>query len=398
MISVTEALARVTADLAPVPAEEVPVTEAGGRVLAEDLVARLTQPPFPASAMDGYAVRATDVERLPARLKLVGEAAAGHPFAGSVAAGEAVRIFTGAAVPGGADLVVIQENTRQGGAHVEIESLSREDFIRPAGGDFREGQVLLAAGKRLTSRDVLLAAQMNYPSLRVRRRPVVAVLPSGDELQPPGSLLASGEIISSIPAGLKGLIENAGGAPHLLGIARDTMESLAGVIARAAGADILLTIGGASVGEHDLVRWGLEAGGFAIDFQNIAMRPGKPLMYGRRGAQRALGVPGNPVSAMLCSALFLRPMVARLLGESTAPRPAQYARLAAPLEANGQRQHFMRAGLKPGNDDEMTATPLPSQDSSRVSALATADCLIIRAPGAPAAAAGDRVEIMPLDF
>jgi molybdopterin molybdotransferase len=398
MISVAEALARVTADLMPLPAEEVPVTEAGGRVLAADLAARLTQPPFSASAMDGYAVRAKDVERLPANLKLLGEAAAGHPFAGSVGASEAVRIFTGAAVPSGADLVVIQENTRREGAHVAIESLSREDFIRPAGGDFREGDVLLRAGRRLTSRDVLLAAQMNYPELRVRRRPVVAVLASGDELQPPGSALTGGEIFSSIPAGLKGLIENAGGEPLLLGIARDTMESLAGAIARAADADILLTIGGASVGEHDLVRRALEAAGFAIDFQNIAMRPGKPLMYGRRGAQRALGVPGNPVSAMLCSALFLRPMLARLLGEDPPRRAAQYARLAAPLEGNGQRQHFMRASLGFGSGGEMTATPLPSQDSSLVSALAAADCLIVRAPGAPPAAAGDFVEIMPLDF
>ncbi len=210
--------------------------------------------------------------------------------------------------------------------------------------------------------------------------------------------LAPGQIISSIPAALKPLIANAGGEPIALGIARDTMESLAASIEGGKDADILLTIGGASVGEHDLVRGALEAAGFTIDFQNIAMRPGKPLMYGRRGAQRALGVPGNPVSAVLCSALFLRPMLVRLLGEMAASPPAQYARLAAPLEANGRRQHYMRARLGLGEDGLLTVQPLSSQDSSLVSVLAAADCLIIRAPDAPPAEAGDVVEVMRLDF
>jgi molybdopterin molybdotransferase len=376
----------------------VPVTEGGGRVLAADLAAKLTQPPFPASAMDGYAVRAVDVQNLPATLIMIGEAAAGHPFGGSVGGGEAVRIFTGAPVPAGADLIVIQENTVANDAGILVRELSSETFIRPAGGDFREGDVLLRAGRRLLPRDLLLAAQMNHAALPVRRRPRVAILASGDELQPPGSTLGDGQIVSSIPAALAPLISNAGGEPLPLGIARDSMESLAGCIARGADADILLTIGGASVGDHDLVRAALEAAGFAIGFHHVAMRPGKPLMYGTRGAQRVLGVPGNPVSAVLCSALFLRPMIHRLLGEEAADAAPQQAILAVPLEAGGPRQHYMRARLSNSSGGQMTVAPLPSQDSSLVSILANADCLIIRPPRAPAAQTGDSVEIMRLDF
>ena len=397
MLSVAEALARVTADLAPLPAENVPVTQACGRVLAANLTAKLTQPPFPASAMDGYAVRAADVQSLPATLTVIGEAAAGHPFGGAVGGGEAVRIFTGAPVPAGADLVVIQENTAADGANVLVRELSSESFIRPAGGDFREGDVLLLAGRRLLPRDLLLAAQMNHAALPVRRRPLIAVLASGDELQPPGSTLADGQIVSSIPAALAPLIWNAGGEPLLLGIARDTMESLAGCIAGAADADILLTIGGASVGDHDLVRGALEAAGFSIGFHHVAMRPGKPLMYGARGRQRVLGVPGNPVSAVLCSAIFLRPMIARLLGDD-ATAAAQKARLTVPLEAGGPRQHYMRARLSHSDTGEMAVAPLSSQDSSLVSILAAADCLIIRPTRAPPAHPGDLVDIMRLDF
>ncbi len=398
MLSVSEALARVTADLAPLPAETVPVTEGCGRVLAADLAARVTQPPFPASAMDGYAVRAADVQALPARLTVIGEAAAGHPFSGQVDAGQAARIFTGAPVPAGADMVVIQENTAADGTTVEIGELSRETFIRPAGGDFREGDVLLHAGRRLLPRDLLLAAQMNHAELPVRRAPRVAILASGDELRPPGSALGEGQIISSIPAALGPLIRNAGGEPLPLGIARDSMDSLAACIGRAAQADILLTVGGASVGDHDLVRGALQASGFEIGFHHVAMRPGKPLMYGRRGDQRVLGVPGNPVSAILCSAIFLRPMIAALLGENARGQPPEKARLGVALEAGGPRQHYMRARLSHSEGGALTATPLPSQDSSLVSILALADCLIVRPPRAPAAGAGELVDIMRLDF
>jgi len=397
MISVAEALAHVTADLSPLPAEDVPVGDACGRVLAANLAAKLTQPPFPASAMDGYAVRAADVLRLPAGLTVIGEAAAGHPFAGRVGADEAVRIFTGAPVPDGADLIVIQENTLRDGTRVSVRELSAENFIRPAGGDFRAGDVPLRAGKRLTPRDLLLAAQMNHAVLPVRRRPSVAILASGDELVPPGETPGSGQIVSSIPVALAALIRNAGGEPLPVGIARDTMESLAACLAKAEQADLLVTIGGASVGDHDLVHDALTAGGFQIGFHNVAMRPGKPLMYGRQGARHVLGVPGNPVSAMLCCALFLKPMIARLLGEEGGQDRPRRARLAVPLEANGKRQHYMRARLA-HDGGESAVTPLPRQDSSLVSILASADCLIVRPPNAPAAPAGEAVDILPLDF
>jgi molybdopterin molybdotransferase len=397
MISVAEALARVTADLAPLPAEEVAVDAACGRVLASDLAAKLTQPPFPASAMDGYAVRSGDVAALPATLRLIGEAAAGHPFSGAVKAGEAVRIFTGAAVPDGADLVIIQENTAAEGDRIEIRERSVDGFVRPAGGDFREGDIALRAGHRLTPRDLLLAAQMNHAMLPVRRRPVIAILPSGDELVPPGGTPGPGQIISSIPAGLSALIEASGGVPVRLGIARDTMASLAECIAGARGADIIITIGGASVGDHDLVQAALEEAGFAFAFHKVAMRPGKPLMFGERGRQRVLGVPGNPVSAMLCAMIFLRPMIARLLGRTDVATPALRARLTTPLEANGPRQHYMRAQSAMVGGD-LTVAPVASQDSSLISILAAANCLIVRPPYARALPVGITVEITPLDF
>jgi molybdopterin molybdotransferase len=398
MISVAEARARVTADLKPLPAEEAPVGEACGRVLAGDLAARLTQPPFPASAMDGYAVRSADIASLPAGLKVIGEAAAGHPFAGSLGAGEAVRIFTGAPVPECADFIVIQENTARDGDLVTVRESNADTFIRPAGGDFRQGDVALRAGKRLTPRDLLLAAQMNHPNLPVRRRPVVAVLASGDELVHPGETPGPGQIVSSIPAALGALIRNAGAEPAALGIARDSMESLAACLAKAANADILVTIGGASVGDHDLVHAALEDAGFDIGFHKVAMRPGKPLMYGRRGPRRVLGVPGNPVSAMLCCALFLEPMIARLLGLADGARGPRKARLAVPLEANGPREHYMRARMTQTALGEPTVAPLASQDSSLVSIFAKADCLILRPAGAPPAQPGEIVDVLPIDF
>jgi molybdopterin molybdotransferase len=398
MISVAEALARMIADLATLSEEAVPVTGGCGRVLARDLPALLTQPPFPASAMDGYAVRAADVQDLPAVLTMTGEAVAGHPFSGAVGPGETVRIFTGAPVPQGADLVIIQENVTADGPRITVRERSAENFVRPAGGDFTQGEILLRAGKRLAPRDLLLAAQMNHAMLPVRRRPRVAILASGDELVAPGQPPGPGQIISSIPAALAALIRNDGGEPIPLGIARDTMESLAECIARAGDADLLVTIGGASVGDHDLVRRALEAAGFAIGFHNVAMRPGKPSMFGRRGSAHVLGVPGNPVSALLCGLIFVRPMIARMLGETAGERTAETARLAVPVEANGPRQHFMRARLTHGVGGEPMAAPLSSQDSSLVGIFAAANCLIVRPSHAPAAPAGASVEIIRLDF
>jgi molybdopterin molybdotransferase len=392
MLPVAEALARITAGVTPLEAETVPLADAAGRVLAADVVSALTQPPFRSSAMDGYAVRSSDVQTLPARLKLVGESGAGHPFGGEVGPGETVRIFTGAPVPSGADLIVIQENVTPLGPIAEVRELSEEDFLRPEGFDFTAGQALLRAGRRLTARDVMLAAQANVTALAVTRRPLVAILASGDELVEPGEIPGAGQIVSSIPAGLAALIRNAGAEPRLLGIARDTMASLAEKLGRAGQADILVTIGGASVGEHDLVRHALEEAGFTIAFHNVAMRPGKPLMFGVRGPCRVLGLPGNPVSAMVTGLIFLKPLIAALLGESALERHMT-APLAAALPANGPRQAYMRGRIIASGAVEAFA----SQDSSLISRLAAADCLIIRPPHAPAAASGEPVPILPLD-
>lgn len=378
------------------PQENVPLAEAHARVLAEDLAATLTQPPFPASAMDGYAVRRVDLDTLPAALTVIGESAAGHPFSGKVAAGEAVRIFTGAIVPEGADFILIQENVNAHPGQALVREVNAERFIRERGVDFRQGDVLLRTGRRLTARDLMLAAQMNHAALPVRRRPLVAILPSGDELLLPGGNPGPGQIISSIPSCLAPLLRGAGAEPLVLDIARDTPESLAAAIASAAGADILVTIGGASVGDHDLVRQALEDAGFVIGFHKVAMRPGKPFMSGQRGGQRVLGLPGNPVSAVICSIIFLLPLIAALLGEDRPPLSATRLPLAAPLPANGIREHYMR-GRFVELDGTRAVEALPSQDSSLTAALASADCLIVRAPNTPPLQAGDAVPILPLN-
>jgi molybdopterin molybdotransferase len=397
MLSVAEALQRLIEDVEPLPAETVPLADAAGRVLAVDLAARLTQPPFRASAMDGYAVRRADLSTLPSRLTIIGASAAGHPFAGSVGAGQTVRIFTGAALPDGADYVIIQENVTAAEGAAEIHQINDSSSIRERGVDFGEGEVLLRAGKRLNARDLMLAAQMNHAALPVRRRPKVAILASGDELVVPGETPGEGQIVSSIPTALAALLARAGAEPRPLGIARDTMESLHAHIAAGADADILVTIGGASVGDHDLVRGALEGAGFTIGFHKVAMRPGKPVMSGRRGAQRVLGLPGNPVSAIMCAYIFLLPLVAALLREE---RPAAAARtlpLAAALPANGPRQHYLRARIV-DRAGAPAVEPLPSQDSSLTAALARADCLIVSPAGAPATHPGDPVQVLPLDL
>ena len=396
MLSVDEAIALVIADAAVLPGEMVPLAYAHERVLAVDVAAKLTQPPFRSSVMDGYAVRRSDLAALPATLRLRGASAAGHAFDGQIGPGEAVRIFTGAPVPAGADYVVIQENVDAAGDEVRIRELNAENFIRARGVDFNAGDILLRAGKRLTARDLLLAAQMNHPSLPVCRRPTVALLASGDELVPPGSKPAASQIISSIPPALAAMLRSAGADPILLGIARDTRESLAEHIAAAEGADILVTIGGVSVGDYDLVQKALEDAGFVIEFHKVAMRPGKPFMSGRRGGQRALGLPGNPVSAMLCGIIFLLPLVAALLGDDRPPMSPMRIALASPLPANGPRQHYMRAKII-DTGGARAVEPLPSQDSSLTAALALADCLIVRPPEAPPAPAGETVAVLPLN-
>jgi molybdopterin molybdotransferase len=395
LLSVAEALARVTEGLAPLDAERVPLDGCRGRVLAEDLAAGLTQPPFDASAMDGYAVRASDVATLPATLRLIGESLAGSGYDGEVSAGETVRIFTGAPVPRGADTIVIQENTDVAPGVVIVKEAVPQRHIRPRGQDFAAGDVLLRADLRLGPRELMLAAAMNHAELPVRRKPKVAILATGDEVVPPGTELARDQVVSSVPAGLAALIEAQGGEPMSLGIAKDTPESLVTLLRTGSAADILVTIGGASVGERDLVGASLRSEGLALDFWKIAMRPGKPLLYGRLGNQRVLGVPGNPVAALICGLVFLVPMLHRLLGLREDTPGHVEATLGKTVEANGPRQHYMRATSQ-WEGGERRVTALPAQDSSLMADFARADCLIVRAPDAPALPKGARVTIIPL--
>jgi molybdopterin molybdotransferase len=397
LLSVAEALARVTKGLAPLETERVTLENAAGRVLAEDLAALLTQPPFDASAMDGYAVRAADVASPPVTLKLAGASLAGAGYPQRVEPREAVRIFTGAPVPEGADLIVIQEDTDEGAGSVTVREVSGGPHIRPRGQDFAEGEVLLTAGTRLGPRALMLAAAMNHAALPVRRKPKVAILATGNEIVPPGSPLAADQIVSSVPYGIAAVVERNGGEAMLLGIARDDPESIVALSRAGSGADILVTIGGASVGDYDLVASALKPEGLELDFWKIAMRPGKPLLYGRMGTQRLLGLPGNPVSALVCARVFLVPMLLRLLGVADERRPGPQAILGVALPANGPRQHYMRARSEWGQDGSRVVTPLPSQDSSLVAALDRADCLIVRPVDAPALPQGASVPILPLD-
>ena len=399
LLPVDEALRRVLDGATPLGAESVDLLGAAERVLAEDLTAQLTQPPFDASAMDGYAVRAADVAHVPAELRLIGESNAGGPFAGTIVSGEAARIFTGASVPNGADAVVIQEDTDRSGDKLTVrEAASIGANIRRAGGDFRQGDTLLRAGRLLDASAITLAAAGGHASLKVRRAPRIAILATGDELVEPGTKPGPGQIVSSNPYGLAALIRRFGGEPRLLGIAGDTLEALEAKLAMGADADVLVTIGGASVGDRDLVKPALEARGLALDFWKVAVRPGKPMLFGRLDAQRVLGLPGNPLSCLIAARIFLVPLIFRLLGRTDAPLREQSAVLAHPLEANGPRQHYMRATVSPGAAGLLPVTALTTQDSAHMSALAAADVLIVRAPNAPAAAAGETVRVLPLDF
>jgi molybdopterin molybdotransferase len=351
--------------------------------------------------MDGYAVRSADVKQPPARLAIIGEAAAGHPFDGSVGEGQAVRIFTGAPVPEGADAIIIQEDTERDGAHVIVRQAAPEaGHIRTRGFDFREGDTLLAAGRRLGPREISLAAAMGHGQVTVRRRPSIAIISTGDELVEPGTRPGPGQIVASNHLGVAALAEAAGAAPEQMGIARDTAADLDRCLAAAHAADVIVTSGGASVGDHDLVVPVLEARGVTPAFWKIAMRPGKPLMYGRLGRARVLGLPGNPVSSLVCSRVFLLPLIRALLGQPPGQERPMQARLAVALEANGPRQHYMRAVSRsgPGPDALPVVVPVRSQDSSLLAPLAEADCLLVRRPNAPAAPAGALVDVLPLDL
>ena len=397
LLPVEQALERVKAAFGPLPAEQVSVAEALGRVLADDVEARVTQPPAAVSAMDGYAVRAADVAEPPVVLRTIGEAPAGGAYEGTVGPGEAVRIFTGGPVPDGADAIVIQEDTESQDDRVTVRVSAPEgNYIRPAGLDFSAGVVGLRAGRRLTVRDVGLAAAMNVPWLAVRRKPRVALLATGDEIVRPGDPLGPHQIVSSNTLALAALVTEAGATPIDLGIARDNEDSLRRMAVAAAGADLLVTSGGASVGERDLVQQVLGKVGLELDFWRIAMRPGKPLMFGRIGSTPLLGVPGNPVSALVCGLLFLRPAIGVMLGVEDEQPAAETAVLGCDLGANDRRQDYLRARLERGPEGELVATPFSRQDSSMLSTLVAAGCLVVRPPQAPPAKAGDRVEIIRL--
>jgi molybdopterin molybdotransferase len=396
MLTVAEARARICAAFHPLGTEQVALSEALGRVLAEDVVARCTQPPLDVSAMDGYAVRAADVAEVPKRLRVVGRVPAGAYHAQPIGPGEAVRIFTGAPLPPGADAIVIQEDTVAEGDVVTVrEGAPAGRNVRAAGLDFREGAIGLPAGRLLTARDVGIAAAMNVPWLRVRRRPRVAILSSGDELVMPGEPIGPHQIVSSNGLALAAFVSAGGGVPLNLGIAPDDRAVLLARAKEAAGADLLLTSGGASVGEHDLMQAALEGAGMTLDFWKIAMRPGKPLMFGRLGQTPVLGLPGNPVSSLVCAIIFVAPAMRVMLGMAD-DEATEEAMLGCDLPANDRRQDYLRARLGRDPMGRRVATPFAKQDSSMQALLAQADALVVRPPNALAARAGDSVPILPL--
>jgi molybdopterin molybdotransferase len=398
LISVAEALQRVLADANPLPSERVTLADAFGRTLAEDVIALRTQPPAAMSSMDGYAVRAQDVMSPPVTLRLIGEVAAGHPFDRIVNLGEAVRIFTGGVVPVGADTVVIQERTARDNDKVTVlKTAVTGANIRPQGLDFREGDVLLRAGRLLKDRDLMLAAAMNYAALSVYRRPKVAIIGTGDELIAPGNTPHPGQIVYSNGFAIAALACKEGAQATDFGVVPDNVNAIIDAVryARDWGADILVTTGGASVGEHDLVQRALLAEGLNLSFWRVAMRPGRPMMHGRLGTMQVLGVPGNPVSSYVCSFLFLVPMLRRLSGRKEIEWPIEQASLGRALPANDERQDYLRATLE-RDTRGLIATPALVQDSSLMSPLTHSDCLLIREPYAPEAPAGANCWIIKL--
>lgn len=402
MISVQDALSHITNSFVALPAETVGLGECFGRVLAEPVVARTSSPPANVSAMDGYAVRADDLmRRLPARLLVVGEVAAGKTMKGAVHPGEAARIFTGAPMPLGTNAVVLQEAVAppdDDGYITVTEPVPPSRNVRPAGIDFKTGDICLPAGKTVTVRDVGLMAAMNVPWLRVRRRPRVAILATGNEVVLPGEHLGPNQITSSNTLALMALVVACGGVPLNLGVAEDTAESLLAGAAAAEGADLLVTSGGASVGDYDIVHKVLGNRGHTVQCWKVAMRPGKPLLFGKTGNVPLLGLPGNPVSSMISALVFLRGALRALLGQNTAPEVLPpTAKLGHALPAGDFRQVYLRATLSHNATGDLVATPFMQQDSAMLTTLAASDCLIVRPPNAPAAAVGDRVELLLLE-
>lgn len=402
LLPIAEARRLIVEALAPVNVETVSLRDALGRTLREDAAAKVSHPPADVSAMDGYALRAGDVTAAGQTVKRIGESAAGHPWTGTVGPGQAVRIFTGAHMPAGADAVVIQEDTRVDGDVVTItETPTLGRHIRKAGQDFATGDVMLKSPHRLTARDIGLLAAMNFPRVTVARRPRVGVLSTGDEIVMPGAAVAPGHIVSANGPGLCAFVRHCGAEDIHLGVVRDDMAALQAAISGAGPLDLLVTSGGVSVGDHDLMGRLMGAGGGSgadLTFHRIAMRPGKPLLFGRLNGLPILGLPGNPVSAMICAALFLGPAIARLTGlPGDAPRTVQGV-LGADMPANDTREDHIRAAVAADQAGTLVATPFPKQDSGMIAALARAGGLVIRPPHAPAAKAGDICQVLPLDF
>ena len=398
LLPVADALARILVLVEPMATEEIPLAEAAGRVLAADAVAARDQPPFAASAMDGYAVRAAEA-MVGARLEVTGEAAAGSGHGGKLGPGQAIRIFTGAPVPDEADAILIQENARRTDDPADmievVEAPTAWAYIRPAGMDFA-ADFRLTAPRRLTGNETALLAAMNVPRLTVRRRPVVALIPTGDELVAPGQIPGPDQIVSSNDIGLAALLAAAGAQPLCCPIARDNRDSLLAALETAREADFVVTLGGASLGDHDLVAQVFGDAGLALDFYQIAMRPGKPLMAGKIGRQVMLGLPGNPVSTMVCGEIFLRPAIDAALGLPAGPRATRLAFLNHDLPANGPREHYMRATVSLAADGMMRCEVAANQDSSLLATLARANALAVRQPHAPAATAGSAISYIPL--
>ncbi|MGB0551126.1 MAG: gephyrin-like molybdotransferase Glp [Alphaproteobacteria bacterium] len=397
MISVAEAEERILTALKPMPLEQVVITDSFGRVVGEDVKSRRTQPPMAVSAMDGYAVRAADVQIVPTDLKVVGYAPAGGSYDAIVREGETVRIYTGAPVPAGADAIVIQENTAQTDDSVRInEGATAGTFVRPAGLDFAEGDVLIPTGTRMTARHVGLAAAMNVPWLMTYRKPRVAILATGDEIVMPGQEIGPNQIVSSNAIALAAFVRAMGAEPVLLGIAPDDREGLRQMASGIVGNDMLVTTGGASVGDHDLVQDVLSEGGMEVNFWRIAMRPGKPLMFGDIRGIPVLGLPGNPVSSLVCAMIFLRPAIARMQGSIEADRDTLSLKIADNLPTNDRRQDYLRATFETDDSGDTLVRSFHRQDSSMMATLTHADGLIVRPPHAPALSAGERVEVLKM--
>ncbi len=391
LLPVEDARARMLAEVRPLPAEAVAIQASIGRVLAEDVAAIRDQPPFAASAMDGWAVRSADT---PGPLRIVGESAAGHGYEGAIAPGEAVRIFTGAAMPDGADAIVIQEDAVREDDIVTVPAVEARHYVRPAGGDFKAGTVLLARGVRMDPWRLSLAAAAGRAEVSVTRRPRVALFSTGEEIVEAPAAPGPFQIYDTGSRALEALIAGWGADVRRAKPVRDDMDTTIAALREADG-DLIVTIGGASVGDHDLVRGAAEALGLDMKVASVAVRPGKPTFFGvLADGRRLLGLPGNPASAMVCAELFLKPMIAAYQGADPTVHMVS-AKLTAPLAANGPREHWMRAELAFAQG-EVTARPYRDQDSSLVSVFSIADALLKRAANAPASAVGERVDVLPL--